>query len=101
MSSTLYLTTRVSLLAVCLLSAVTLDAASARVPAQLSNTRYLRDHAETRGFMLGRPAKSVPTPDGKAVLFLRAQARVPRLELYEFDVATGRTRALLTPEQVL
>src|SRR5919198_1100486 len=65
------------------------------------DTRYLRDHAETRGFTLGRPVKPKPTPDGKAVLFLRAQARVPRLRLYEFDVATGKTRELLTPEMVL
>src|SRR3954454_2759447 len=62
---------------------------------------YLRRHAETRGFMLGRPVKPKPTPDGKAVLFLRAQARVAKLRLYEFDVATGKTRELLTPEQVL
>jgi dipeptidyl-peptidase-4 len=65
------------------------------------DTTYLRDHAETRGFMLGRPVGAKPTPDGKAVLFLRAQARVPTLRLYEFDVATGKTRELLTPEQVL
>jgi dipeptidyl-peptidase-4 len=65
------------------------------------DTRYLRDHAETRGFMLGRPVKATPTPDGTAVLFLRAQARVPKLELYEFEVATARTRQLFTPEQVL
>jgi dipeptidyl-peptidase-4 len=65
------------------------------------DTRYLRDHAETRGFMLGRPVGAKPTPDGKAVLFLRAQARVPKLRLYEFDVASGKTRELLTPEQVL
>jgi dipeptidyl-peptidase-4 len=65
------------------------------------DTRYLRDHAETRGFMLGRPVRPKPTPDGKAVLFLRGGARVPKLRLYEFDVATGRTRELLTPEQVL
>src|SRR3954454_6049208 len=62
---------------------------------------YLRRHAETRGFMLGRPVRPRPTPDGKAVLFLRAQARVPRLSLYEFDVATGKTRELVTPEMVL
>src|SRR5215475_8418558 len=65
------------------------------------DTSYLRCHAETRGFMLGRPVRPKPTPDGKAVLFLRAEARVPKLRLYEFDVATGRTRELLTPEQVL
>jgi hypothetical protein len=46
------------------------------------DTRYLRDHAATRGFLLGRPVQPKPTPDGKAVLFLRAQARVPRLRLY-------------------
>src|SRR5437763_8609109 len=63
--------------------------------------QYLRDYAETRGFMLGRPARAKPTPDGKAVLFLRAQPRVPRLRLYEFDVGTGKTRELLTPEDLL
>jgi dipeptidyl-peptidase-4 len=65
------------------------------------DTRYLRDHAETQDFMLGRPVQPKPTPDGKAVLFLRAQARVPRLRLYEFEAATGKTRELLTPEMVL
>jgi dipeptidyl-peptidase-4 len=65
------------------------------------DTHYLRAHAETRGFMLGRPVQPTPTSDGKAVLFLRAQARVPTLRLFEFDVATGKTRELLTPEQVL
>jgi dipeptidyl-peptidase-4 len=65
------------------------------------DTRFLRDLAETRNFNLGRPVRATPTPDGKAVLFLRAQARVPQLRLYEFDVATGRTRELLTPEQIL
>ncbi len=65
------------------------------------DTTYLRHHAETRGFMLGRPVKARPTPDGKSVLFLRAQARVPRLTLFEFVVATGKTRELLSPEKVL
>jgi dipeptidyl-peptidase-4 len=62
---------------------------------------YLRRHAETRGFMLGRPVRPRPTPDGKAVLFLRAGARVPSLRLYEFDIDTAKTRELLTPEMVL
>jgi dipeptidyl-peptidase-4 len=62
---------------------------------------FLRTYAETRGFMLGRPSKAKPTPDGKAVLFLRAEPRVPKMKLYEFDTATGKTRELLTPEQVL
>ncbi|HAB18452.1 MAG TPA: DPP IV N-terminal domain-containing protein [Verrucomicrobiota bacterium] len=84
-----------------LLVAFPLNAAPARTEPQLSNLRFLRDFAETRGFMLGRPTKALPTPDGKAVLFLRSEARVPKLQLYEFDVATGQTRVLLTPEQVL
>src|ERR1700676_896824 len=62
---------------------------------------YLRLHAETRGFQLGRPVKPKPTPDGKFVLFLRAQARAAKQSLYEFDVSTGKTRELLTPEQLL
>src|SRR5688572_493504 len=65
------------------------------------DTRYLRDHAETRGFMLGRPGKVLPTPDGTAVVFLRAEPRLPTMRLFEFDVATGRTIALLAPEQLL
>lgn len=63
--------------------------------------RFLRTYAQTRGFMLGRPVRPTPTPDGKAVLFLRSQPRKARLNLHEFDVATGKTRELLTPEQVL
>jgi dipeptidyl-peptidase-4 len=65
------------------------------------DTKFLRDLAETRGFMLGRPVKAQPTPDGKAVLFLRSRPRQGRLYLYEFDVATGKTRQLLTPEELL
>src|SRR4051812_16599450 len=77
-------------------------AQGARPPKEIPlDASFLRRYAETRGFMLGRPVRPRPTTDGKAVLFLRAQARVPRLSLYEFDVATGKTRELLTPEQVL
>ena len=62
---------------------------------------YLRLHAETRGFQLGRPVRPKPTADGKFVLFLRAKARTPTMSLFEFDTATGKTRELLTPEQLL
>ncbi|MCI0541500.1 MAG: hypothetical protein L0Z50_40390, partial [Verrucomicrobiales bacterium] len=62
---------------------------------------FLRDYAATRGFMLGRPSKAQPTPDGRSILFLRAQPRVPRLSLYEFSVESGQTRELLAPEKVL
>jgi len=65
------------------------------------DTSYLRVYAETRGFMLGRPVKPKPTPDGKAILFLRSPPRLARLDLYEFDVATAKTRELLTTEKIL
>ncbi len=68
----------------------------------LPGDAFLRDYAETRGFMLGRPVNATPTPDGKAVLFLRAvSAREPSQELYEFDVASGQTRRLLSPQDAL
>ena len=65
------------------------------------DTRYLHRHAQTRGFLLGRPVKPKFTPDGKTVLFLRSEARAPRLRLYEFAVATAKTKELLTPEALL
>jgi dipeptidyl-peptidase-4 len=65
------------------------------------DTTYLRTLAQTRSFQLGRPLRPQPTPDGKAVLFLRSEARSSKLSLFEFDVATGKTRELLTPEAVL
>ena len=65
------------------------------------DTTYLRTLAQTRSFQLGRPTRPLPTPDGKAVLFLRSEPRSSRLSLLEFDVESGKTRELLTPEQVL
>src|SRR5215217_3770698 len=62
---------------------------------------FLRQYSETRGFSLGRPVGIKPTPDGKHVLFLRSPARSPKRSLFEFDVATGRTRELLTSEVLL
>src|SRR5262245_17293310 len=57
--------------------------------------------SETRRFLAGRPTNPQATPDGKAVLFLRSGPRTPQLQLFEFDVATGKTRTLLTPDDVL
>src|SRR5437879_3899698 len=76
------------------------DCAYAQTP-DAKDTSFLRTLAETRNFMLGRPSRPLPTPDGKAILFLRAKARVAKLGLFEFDVGSGKTRELLTPEQVL
>src|SRR5919206_118311 len=65
------------------------------------DTSFLKQYAETRGFMLGRPQKPKVTPDGKAVLFLRAEPTVAKMKLFEFDVATGKTKELLSPELLL
>ena len=58
---------------------------------------FLRDFAETRGFMLGRPTRIQVAPDGKTVLFLRSPARQPNLALYELDVATGQDQGAGDP----
>jgi dipeptidyl-peptidase-4 len=62
---------------------------------------FFRDLAETRNYTLGRPVSPKPTPDGSAVIFLRGGPRDPVLRLYEFVVATGRERELVTPAQIL
>ncbi len=85
---------------ICFLFVALVAHATSAEPAPL-DAKYLREHAQTRGFMLGRPVKARTTPDGKHVLFLRSEARTPKLALYEFDVASGQTRQLLTPESLL
>ncbi len=70
-------------------------------PAQVSDTAFLRDFAETRRFLAGRPVNVQVTPDGKSALFLRSGPRDNSQLLYELDLATGTTKELLTPTQVL
>lgn len=64
------------------------------------DTSFLRTYAATRGFRLGTPKNATPTPDGKAVLFLRSGARDPKQSLYETDLETGTTKELLAPDAV-
>ena len=61
---------------------------------------FLRDYAETRRFMAGRPARAKLTPDGQAVLFLRSGPRSDVQALFETDLRTGRTRLVLDPEEL-
>ncbi|MFM7751683.1 MAG: DPP IV N-terminal domain-containing protein, partial [Opitutaceae bacterium] len=63
--------------------------------------RHFRDLAETRNYTLGRPVSPQVTPDGKHVVFLRSLPRDPTLRLFEFDLAAGQERELLTPAQLL
>jgi dipeptidyl-peptidase-4 len=65
------------------------------------DTAFLRLYAETRAFSLGRPVNIKPTHDGKAVLFLRSGPKSPKRSLFEFNVATGKTRELLTADALL
>jgi dipeptidyl-peptidase-4 len=47
------------------------------------------------------PSRATFTRDSKTILFLRSGPRSPKLDLYEFDIATKKTRVLLTPEALL
>jgi dipeptidyl-peptidase-4 len=55
----------------------------------------------TNGFTLGLPTSPRPTPDGKAVVFLRSGPRDRVNALFTFAVETGRTNTLLEPSRVL
>jgi dipeptidyl-peptidase-4 len=66
-----------------------------------ADLRYFRELVETRNYSLGQPVSPQITPDGKAVVFLRGGARDPVLRLYEFTIADGRLREILTPEKLL
>ncbi len=83
-----------------LLMALTNTRLAAAAPPDAS-AQTLRDLAETQNYTLGSPINARPTPDGKAVLFLRSGPRDRVRHLYEMDVADGKTRELLTPAEVL
>lgn len=65
------------------------------------DSQFLRSYAETRGFMLGRPVKAKPSPDGKSVFFLAAKPRQAKQSLFIFDIGSGNVKELASPEQVL
>ncbi|MFL5320145.1 MAG: S9 family peptidase, partial [Myxococcaceae bacterium] len=62
---------------------------------------FLRDFAETRRFLSGRPSNAKITPDGTTVLFLRSGKRDAVQTLFAFDVAIGQSKELLTPANLL
>ena len=70
------------------------------VPASIADESFLKDYAETFRFRLGRPSQIKVTPDGDAVLFLRAAG--PRSfvqDLWTFDPATGEVQQMIVLEQ--
>ncbi|MCH7797675.1 MAG: DPP IV N-terminal domain-containing protein [Planctomycetes bacterium] len=62
---------------------------------------FLERYAATYRFRLGRPGGIRPTPDGTMILFLRSGPQSFERVLYEFDVATGAERVLLTADRLL
>ncbi len=50
---------------------------------------FLERYAATYRFRLGKPSKILPTPDGRAVFFLRSGPRSFVRDLYRLDL--GRT----------
>jgi dipeptidyl-peptidase-4 len=61
----------------------------------------IRAYAETRGYRNGAPTSALPTPDAKAVLFLRSGPRDAKQSLFELDLATGQTRELVSADAAL
>lgn len=69
--------------------------------ALAADTKCFDDVAATRNYSLGIPADATPTPDGKAVLFLRSGPRDTVQRLFLYDIASGRARELIAPETLL
>lgn len=69
--------------------------------ASIADPAFLEQFASTYRFGAGTPRGFRITPDNKHVLFLRSGPRSVVQDLYEFDVATGKERVLLTAEQIL
>ena len=70
-------------------------------PPMEPDPAVLREMASTHNYTLGRPFHFRVVPDGSAVLFLRSGAKDPRADLYEYDVASGEERLLLSAEILL
>lgn len=62
---------------------------------------FLTQLAATSRFRRGQPVSIVWTPDDRSVLFLRSGPRSFVQDLYQYDVATGRERVLLTADSLL
>jgi dipeptidyl-peptidase-4 len=82
-------------LIVLLLSMMKVSAGERPLPLDAS---FLRDYAETRRFRLGLPTSPQVTPDGDAVLFLRAGPRSAKQGLFLFDTAARTERELISVE---
>lgn len=62
---------------------------------------FLREMAETRGWRSGQPGRPTVVPGGAEVIFLRSGPRSGVQSLFSTEVATGKTREILTAESIL
>lgn len=67
----------------------------------LARPEFLESFAQTFRYRLGHPTGIKISPDGGTVFFLRSGSRSFVQDLYEYDVASGRERVLLTADQIL
>lgn len=70
-------------------------------PALAAGESCFADLAATRNYTLGLPVKATPTPDSKAVLYLRSGPRDRTQRLFEFDIAARTERELVKPAKLL
>ncbi|MEX2169004.1 MAG: DPP IV N-terminal domain-containing protein [Pirellulales bacterium] len=69
--------------------------------AQGADPDFLEQYGATYRFTLGQPTAIRITDAGDAVLFLRSGPRSFERDLYEFDVATGKERLLVSADELL
>jgi len=67
----------------------------------VADSAFLDQYAETYRFRLGNPRSYQLTPDEQHVLFLRTPPRSKVGNLFEYNIATGNERTLLTARQIL
>ncbi len=70
-------------------------------PATSAPPSFLRELAETRSYRSGFPARPTVVKGGDEVIFLRSGPRSGVMSLFATEVATGKTRELLTAEALL
>lgn len=69
--------------------------------SRVKHPEFLEEYAATQRFSLGRPTAASISPTDDAVFFLRSGAKSLVRDLYQFDVATGAERVLVTADQLL
>jgi len=69
-------------------------------PSGKLDEALVRALAETHSFRSGMPQSATVTPDGSAVLFLRAESRKPAQSLFKLDLASQHLVRLCSPEEV-